>query len=205
MTTSLKYVENIFNKEGLGEKLNILDIGCSEINEYSYFLIKKAKTYVGIDPSDTAIMKAAEKTKNMTNVVLLKNSIEEFYYKDNSFDVIVCNNTLAYTNQKIALKAAYSFLKDGGIFISSVNNSYKYSLYKIIHPYKPFIKEFIHSSLVLLNSTIFYLTGIKIFHTIFIKKKYLEKLISGLNPKHFKVESDYKSRNWCIINFFFIK
>lgn len=101
------YMEEIFKQEGLGNELNILDIGCADIRAYSLFLISIAKIYVGIDINDASVNIAKIKLQNVANVIILKNSIEEFSYPSNFFVFIVCNKVLAYTNQPIAFNRIY--------------------------------------------------------------------------------------------------
>ena len=200
-----KEVERIFSEYLIHDDKVILDVGCADIRDYSDSLIRRAGSYYGVDISSGDIITARGKLKTRPDCYLIQSSIEELDLPEGFFDIIVCNNMLAYTNQEVTINKIFSLLKPGGICISFFNNTWQYSVFKIFYPFKPRLKELLHSIIVLINSTLFYLCGIKIFHTIFDKEKVFKKIILKNNPSFVNIKTDYNSLPYSVINFVFIK
>ncbi len=203
--TLKSHLERIFIEQSFPDGTVILDLGCAEIRDYSEFLAQKAGAYYGVDISCSLINLAKEKLKAQSNCHLIQSSIENLNLPDNFFDIIVCNNMLAYTNQVIAINKVFSLLKPEGVCISFYNNTWQYSVYKMFYPFKPFLRELIHSAVVLTNSGFYYLAGLKIFHTIFNIKRNLKKIISRHNLSLLEIITDNNSLPYSVINFIFIK
>jgi 2-polyprenyl-3-methyl-5-hydroxy-6-metoxy-1,4-benzoquinol methylase len=198
-------IERIFSEYSITDGKVILDIGCADIRDYSDSLIRRAGSYYGVDISSRDIITARGKLNTRPNCYLIQSSIEELDLPEGFFDIIVCNNMLAYTNQEVTINKIFSLLKPGGICISFYNNTWQYSVFKIFYPFKPFLKELVHSIVVLINSIIFYISGIKVFHTIFDTKKVLKRLILNHNPSSVIIKTDCDLLPYSVINFVFVK
>lgn len=184
--------------------LTVLDVGCAEIRPYSEYLIEISNKYTGIDKSQTLINKAKLKLSGEKYNLLL-GEIEEIDLEKESFDIIVCNNMLAYTNQEKVLEKLYELLKPSGLFISYNNNTIAYSLYKIAKPYKIWYKEWLHSLLVIVNTLIFRGFKTKIFRTVYNTENSLLKVLNRYNYKKFKIETVKGDLPYEVINFFYVK
>lgn len=197
-------IEKVFISKAI-ENAIVLDLGCADIRDYSEFLIQKAKQYYGVDISDIAINIAKEKLQSKNNCILIQSSVESCDLPVNYFDVIVCNNMLAYTNQELTISKIYSSLKNNGICISFFNNTWQYSVFKIFYPFKPFLIELVHSFVVIFNTIFYSLIGIKLFHTIFNREKLLKNIILNHRPSFYKITTDYDTLPYSVIDFIFIK
>ena len=161
------------------KKSTVLDIGCSDLRPYSRFLISSFKEYQGIDISPNFISAAQDKIKNESTATVNVGNIEQLEYQGSSIDLIVCNNMLAYTDKKKAIKEILRVLKKGGVCISLYNNTIDYSLLKIIKKQtKPVLLEIIHSLTVISNTILFQLVGLKFFHTTYGTEKEFTKLLN---------------------------
>jgi ubiquinone/menaquinone biosynthesis C-methylase UbiE len=186
------------------EKISVLDIGCAEIRPYSEFLINISTDFTGLDKSKTLIEKALNKIDNKKCKLLLKD-VEEMEMPDESFDIIVCNNMLAYTDQEKVLTKIQCLLKKNGICVSFNNNTIDYSLYKIAHPYKVFYKEIPHSLLVILNTWVFRLTGVRLFRTVYNSLTSLTRVLKKLTLHKIEINKVKVDLPYPVINFYFVK
>lgn len=189
--------------------INVLDIGCSNLRPYSRFLIYVFKEYEGIDISQEFISDAQNKIKNESNAKVKVGNIEQLAYNDNSIDLIVCNNMLAYTNKKKALKEILRVLKKGGICISLYNNTLEYSLLKIIKKQtKSVLFEIIHSLTVICNTILYQSVGLKFFHTTYNTEKEFNELLNKYNTEIIFIKKQkvfYDPFSITVINFMFKK
>ncbi len=197
-------VINDFLAQYKQEKISVLDIGCAEIRPYSEFLINISSEFTGLDKSETLIEKARNKVDATKCKLLLKN-VEELELPDESFDIIVCNNMLAYTNQKKVLAKVQTLLKTNGICVSYNNNAINYSLYKMIYPYKPFYKEIPHSILVIFNTWVYTISGVKLFRTIYNTLNSLTDILKKLSLKKVEIHKAKTDLPYPVIDFYFIK
>ena len=63
---------------------------------------------------------------------ILKKSIEETGYEDEKFDLIICNDMLAYTDKRKSLSEIYRILKKDGYIISLYNHTIDWPIDQII-------------------------------------------------------------------------
>jgi ubiquinone/menaquinone biosynthesis C-methylase UbiE len=157
---------------------SVLDVGCADIRPYSSFLISKFYKYEGIDTNQKILNNAQKKIEDEPNATISFGNVEKLNYSDNSIDVVVCNNVLAYTDKKKAVREILRVLKKNGVCISLYNNTIDYSLLKIIKKQtKPMLYEISHSVAVIINTVLWKLTRLKVFHTTFNTKKELKHLL----------------------------
>lgn len=195
---------NDFLKNYNSPTISILDIGCAEVRPYSEFLINSSTKYTGLDKNEKLIAEARTRVDNTKCTLLLEN-VEDLNDKDETFDIIVCNNMLAYTDQKKVIGKMYRLLKKEGLCISYNNNTIAYSLYKITHPFKPVYIEISHSLIVILNTWFFRITGIKIFRTIYNTTNSLKKALEQFKYKKNDIINIKSDLPYNVINFYFIK
>lgn len=110
-----KNYEYILNELNYLKEGSILDIGCGT-GELLYIINKKGLKLYGIDLSDKMIEKAKEKLQNHANLTI--GDSENLPYKDNKFDIIICNDSFHhYPNPIKALKEMNRVLKNNGKII----------------------------------------------------------------------------------------
>jgi len=187
------------------KQIKVLDIGCADLRDYSFYLIENCEDYIGIDINALDIQRAKFKTKDISKCKIYEMDVRNLKFLDKTFDLIVCNNVLAYTNQTEAINKIFDYLNTEGILVSFNNNTIQYSLYKIFHHTKPFLIEVVHSVVVIINTWFFKLTSIRLFHTVFNTRNSILKLLKSSNYKYFQVEIDKLSFPYNVINFYCIK
>ena len=177
----------------------ILDIGCSDLRNYSQYLSIESKEYVGIDIDSKMIDEGRKKLENKKSRLLVS-SAENLKF-DNKFDIII-NDTLAYTDKHKVLDQSLKILNTGGIIISLFNKNLTYNIHKIFNPRKLLVIEIMHSFLVIVNTIIYRLFSLKIFSTTYNTVAELNALIDNFNIESKKVWVD-KTQNlpYQVINF----
>ncbi|VVB75993.1 Ubiquinone biosynthesis O-methyltransferase [Candidatus Tiddalikarchaeum anstoanum] len=115
------YLNSLDNK-----KLRILDVGCGEgffSKELGYDNI------IGIDVS----FQAAIRAKNSIEKVFVGNAVK-LPFKDESFDVVLCMETLYYHDKNLMMHELHRVIKKNGHLILSLGNkdNIKKILYKLI-------------------------------------------------------------------------
>lgn len=110
-----KNYKYILNELNYLKEENILDIGCGT-GELLYMINKKGLNLYGIDLSDKMIEEAKMKLQNHANLTI--GDSENLPYKDNKFDIIICNDSFHhYPNPIKALKEMNRVLKNNGKLI----------------------------------------------------------------------------------------
>lgn len=188
---------------------DILDIGCADLRPYSMYLISYSTSYCGIDINLHNVEVSKSKTYNLENVRILNMKSENLEFEDSSFDLVVCNNTLAYTNKIHTMNEIFRVLKEGGVCLSFFNNTIDYSYYKMFHKIdqnRSQILQIMHSIIVIFNTfsyKIFHKR--RFFHTTYNTVKEIDELLSIIDLREKRVWVDRSSFPYDIINFFFKK
>jgi ubiquinone/menaquinone biosynthesis C-methylase UbiE len=186
------------------KEIVILDIGCVEVRPYSEFLINVSTKYIGLDNNSGLIEKAKAKVDNSKCELLLKN-VEELTMPKETFDIIVCNNMLAYTDQVVVLNKVFDLLKKDGLCISFNNNTIYYFFYKIVNPYKAWYTELPYSIVVILNTWLFRLTGLRPFRTKYNTISSLRKILDKNNYRTFSISQAKTDSPYEVIDFYYVK
>jgi colanic acid/amylovoran biosynthesis protein len=153
----------------LGSGIRVLDLGCASLRAYSVYTLGVASEYVGVD-SDTGELQAARRSGNSRtgqDPTLVHANAEHLPFVDGHFDVVVCNDMLAYTEKRRVLAEAFRVLRPGGHFLCLYNNGIGWSLYKLRHPEKMFLVEWMHSVAVIISTSLYRTIGLRPFHTTF--------------------------------------
>lgn len=166
--------------------LNVLDVGCANMRNYSVALFERSKNYIGIDNDKKQIESAKSRSPHLKKKLFAEN-VENLSFNDNSFDLVVINDTLAYTNIDQALKEVLRVTKKGGIIISLYNNTISYTIIKIWASEKFWVYELTHSVLVILNTILYRLLKIKFFRTTFNSFKSFKKSFKRLGLKRSQI------------------
>lgn len=99
---------------------NCLDIGCASGFMLSKIAEFKKASYVGVDIYDKAINYAK---KRYPHISFKKASASKLPFKDNSFDLILCYETIEHVEDpQSCLKEAKRVLRKNGIFILTMDS-----------------------------------------------------------------------------------
>lgn len=102
----------------LDSKHKVLVVGCGSGNELNILArLRPEWEFVGLDPSEQMIALAAEKTSKLSNVKLIKGTIENI---TEDFDAITCilvTHFFVTEVKKEIYHCIYKHLNEGGIFI----------------------------------------------------------------------------------------
>ena len=183
----------------------VLDIGCGPIRPYSFILTDKFRKCFGFDYNLKILKGQTFDTCRKHGVHIFQGNIEKMAFRNGSFDLVICNDMLAYTNKKKSLSEIYRVLRQGGYCISLFNNTSAYSWYKIFHPFKFYPIEVIHSCLVLINTVIFMKFNKRFFHTTFNTNHELKSLIDTLPVNKSDLWIDKNFTDYPVLNFIFQK
>ena len=169
--------EETFTDLGIiGSQPALLDVGCSDFRRYSVLSASLAQHYTGLE-IDFATLAAGLARKPVVGPVLAVNgSAELLPFPNDCFDVVLLNDMLAYCDKPGVIAETSRVLKPGGYAISLHNNTIEWSLYKLFHPEKPLLVEWVHSLVVILNTLVYRLLGVRAFHTTFSSGRELRRL-----------------------------
>tara|TARA_B100000315_G_C14511007_1_gene556933 strand:- start:402 stop:1040 length:639 start_codon:yes stop_codon:yes gene_type:complete len=168
---------------GYDSHWKVLDLGCADLRPYSEFLIKSFHDYVGIDADLESIDRALAKVNADQQVHIVKGASENLELESETFDLVVCNNMLAYTDKKKSLSEISRVLKKGGYCISLANNTIEYSIYKMAHPVKFRPVECLHSLVVIFNTWIYRISKVRFFRTTYHTIAEVKGLLKEINVK----------------------
>ncbi len=105
---------NKWIKKTIGDRRNILDVGCG--NGYlSVYLRNDSNLTVGIDPSDSSIKNANEQN-NYSNVKFIQTTFESFE-PGRKFDAVIFVASIHHMNMGDAVDKAKALLNSNGILI----------------------------------------------------------------------------------------
>lgn len=126
------------------KKYNVLDIGIGSGTLTSYLSENKNFKIIGLDLVRDVLEKV---TKKRTNVPLVHGDIEDMPFKDESFDIVVHNQTLHhFPRREKALQEIKRVLKKDGLLLSIETNGWNpYVVYGHKAPWKKW-KRFISSN-----------------------------------------------------------
>jgi len=117
----------------------VLDLGCFSGNHLTLHLAEHAQSYVGIDLSDVAIEKLAEKIKPFPNAKAMAVDFLSDEFAEKDFDIIYAYGVLHhFPNVDLLINRLNEKLADGGIVISydPLETSLPVKLVRLI--YRPF-------------------------------------------------------------------
>lgn len=105
--------ERVFDLISIGEKDDVLDLGCGTGSLTNKIRSMTGGKVAGIDPEGEMIVKAVEKYGGL-DITFRVMPVEKLDYRE-SFDVIYCNSTFQwFRNPALALKNIHLALKTGG-------------------------------------------------------------------------------------------
>ena len=100
----------------------VLDLGCGFGWHCRYAAEQGAAQVTGVDLSEKMLKRAKEMTRS-PNIQYIRNSIEDFPYPENAFDVVISSLAFHYVeNYGKVCRRVYNSLKDGGYFVFSVEH-----------------------------------------------------------------------------------
>lgn len=116
-----------YGKTGL-KQLTVLDYGCSN-GIITNSIAKYCKIATGIDVDKIAIT-IAKKKFNSKNTSFRLTSDERIPFRDNSFDLVICNQVYSYVeNSELMIDEIHRIIKPGGICLFTGDN-----LLRLIEP-----------------------------------------------------------------------
>jgi ubiquinone/menaquinone biosynthesis C-methylase UbiE len=195
-----EHIKSLIEKYQIDKYLHVLDVGCSDFKLYSEYVASYFSSYTGVDIDEKALEIARKKSGKYQNAKIEFGSAENLKYIEGSFDLVIFNNAIAYTDKQKAYSEAYRVLKPNGLFLSCFNNTIEYSFYKLIHPMKPLLVEWGHTFVVILNTWIYSVSGLKIFRTTFNTRKELAIIIKSLGANLKEIEVENKTHPYRVIN-----
>ena len=105
--------ERVFDLVSIGEKEDVLDLGCGTGCLTSKIRSMTGGKVAGVDPEGDMIAKAREKYGDL-DITFKVMPVEKLDYRE-SFDVIYCNSTFQwFRDPALALKNIYPALRTGG-------------------------------------------------------------------------------------------
>ena len=100
----------------------VLDLGCG-FGWHCRYAVEKGASYVlGLDPSENMLARAREMTED-TRVEYRLQSMEEYEYPENAFDVVISSLALHYVESfEVIAQKVSRFLRPGGSFVFSAEH-----------------------------------------------------------------------------------
>lgn len=123
-------IENIWDKYKLTPKI-VLDLACGTGN-ITINLAKKGYDMIGIDLSESMLLKANEKAENqkLKNILFLNQDMREFELYGTVDSIICLCDSMNYILEEEELievfKLVNNYLEPGGLFIFDINTIYKF-------------------------------------------------------------------------------
>lgn len=100
----------------------VLDLGCGMGEHCKDYINRGAKRVVGVDISEK-MLEVARKENSDENILYLNIPMEDISSIDEKFDVVISSLAMHYIEDfDGVVKAVYSLLEDGGIFLYSQEN-----------------------------------------------------------------------------------
>ncbi|MEH7416292.1 class I SAM-dependent methyltransferase [Neobacillus drentensis] len=112
--------QNILSKEKINDQSVILDAGCGTGQTAAYLYQHYGANVIGLEINPIMVEKAKERFEKLQlPISLIRGSIEEIPFADNTFDFILSESVLAFVNKPKALKEFNRVLKKGGRLIAN--------------------------------------------------------------------------------------
>ena len=141
-------VDDVLVKGG-GGNTSILDVGCGPGLLAKEFALRSQKFFVtGVDVSRAAVRMAKKNSKGLLNTSFTVGNVNKLPFRDGSFDVIVCKDTLHHFNDPHrALKEMLRVTKgDGMVYIQDLRRDVPWYLLKRVVPPKNVVEKLIYYS-----------------------------------------------------------
>jgi ubiquinone/menaquinone biosynthesis C-methylase UbiE len=105
-------------KEKISDKTTVLDAGCGTGQTSSYLFRTFSCPVTAIDMHSEMIKKALQRFKHeKIPIQILQSSMEAMPIDGGSFDFIIAESSIAFTNIKNTLRELYRVLKPGGVLL----------------------------------------------------------------------------------------
>lgn len=105
-------------KEGIQASHSVLDIGCGTGKTAAFLATKYNCSVTAVDIHPIMIQKAKERFAELeANIQVLEGDIEQLPLKDSSYDVIVSESVLSFTNVSKSLNEIARLLKKDGMLL----------------------------------------------------------------------------------------
>ena len=111
--------KKILQSERINHTTTILDAGCGTGQTATYLKSKYNCHVVGIDNHPLMVEKAKNRLKPLgIDVDIKKENIEKLSIRDSSFDLILCESVISFTDIKKTLSECLRVLKSDGILLA---------------------------------------------------------------------------------------
>ena len=111
--------KEIFRTKNIDSHSRILDVGCGTGQTAAYLASEYGATVIGIDRHPIMVEKAKKRMKKEhLPVEILKCSIENVPFQDNTFDFELAESVLSFVHKPTALSEIFRLLKNSGQLIA---------------------------------------------------------------------------------------
>lgn len=157
--TRAKAIRDVLKGRSVGF---VLDVGCGAGQELLTFTQGSRAFGIGLDISPEVGCVGRElfqKHAPQARVVFVRSRSEQLPFADQSFDVLVNRLSIPYTDNRRTLAEFARVLKPGGILFLKIHHA-RYYLSQLSSGIRKLdIKAVIHASRVLVNGSVYFLTG----------------------------------------------
>jgi ubiquinone/menaquinone biosynthesis C-methylase UbiE len=214
-----RLLEDLNNTLGIKGRENILDAGCGPglvIEKVIKENTGKRIRVVGLDFSKGMIKRARKRCRSFSNVKLqIADLNKNLEFPDNSFDKLVCSNTLyALEDPQKVISEFYRVLKPGAVVIianpkpnargKELIREHITALKKIAPIYKKIYHIIIFLLLIPVNLVVIAINKVilekgksKEYH--FLGKEDLQKILQEVGFKSVDISSCYADQNWLVM------
>lgn len=115
----LHLTKNLLGKEKLDETTSVLEIGCGT-GQTSVFIVKQYGCPItALDNNEIMVMKAKQRCSDVQlPIVIMQGEAEKLPFEDNSFDLVLSESVLSFTNISSAILEAKRVLKPNGVLLA---------------------------------------------------------------------------------------
>lgn len=149
---------------GLGKNSTVLDVGCADGRDYFGSLAQTECILTGIESDPDLMQRCRARFSDRANVSIRRGDAENLDFAEDSFDVVVCNDTICLCDKKKVFSEIYRVLRRGGVFVCLWNLGFHCYLHGIIHPRsdRTFLFALGRSVYIALNTVLYRCCGIKL-------------------------------------------